>query len=157
MITWLRRPRWLRWIHLSRLHAENKGMNAATPRRTLSILVVDDDAAMCAFLERLLIKEGHAVIVAQDAALALRMARDQDFDLIFLDIVMPAMDGLDFLVYLRNSGSTTPVVPITGNATLDAIIEAISMGVSGYLIKPFTVGEIQKAVRKIAEEAASGP
>jgi DNA-binding NtrC family response regulator len=130
-------------------------MNDAAPTRRLSILVVDDDAGMCAFLERLLIAEGHSVVMAQDAALGLKLVREQHFDLIFLDIVMPKFDGLDFLAYLRDSSSTTPVVPITGSAALDAIMKAISMGVSGYLIKPFTVGEIRKAVQKIAEETAS--
>jgi two-component system, NtrC family, nitrogen regulation response regulator GlnG len=115
------------------------------------ILVADDEESIRWVLATALAGEGHAVDQVEDGAAALeRLSRDH-FDLAFIDIKMPGIDGLTLLSNARAAGITTPVVIITAQNTMANAIEAMKRGAYDYLTKPFDVEEVRLLVQRILE------
>ena len=100
------------------------------------LLIVDDDSNTLASLARAFRMEGYEVTVADRAAQALKLAREQMFDLIFSDVVMPDRDGISLLEDLRGAGVTAPVVMMSGQATVDMAVRATKLGAVDFLEKP---------------------
>lgn len=103
------------------------------------ILVVDDVADNRAVLERRLEREGHVVSCAENGRVALERIRDQRFDLIVLDIMMPEVDGFEVLRRLKGSPDTRdiPVIMISALDDLDSVVRCIEQGAEDHLTKPF--------------------
>lgn len=118
----------------------------------LEILVVDDEQSICMLLQDVLTRFGHRVHTRQDGAAGLQLAREQSFDLAFLDIRMPGMGGLEALKQLREIHPKATFVMITGFAKDDIIDEALQSGASACLCKPFSLSQ----VTKLLEEVTSG-
>lgn len=106
------------------------------------LLIVDDDHNTLASLARAFRLEGYEVTVADSAARALELARTQAFDLIFSDVVMPEKDGITLLGEIREAGITTPVVMISGQATLDMAVRATKLGALDFLEKPLSTDKL---------------
>src|ERR1051325_3454470 len=106
------------------------------------LLIVDDDPNTLASLARAFRLEGHEATVADHAARALELARSQAFDLIFSDVVMPDKDGITLLEELRAAGVTTPVVMISGQATVDMAVRATRLGAIDFLEKPLSTEKL---------------
>jgi two-component system nitrogen regulation response regulator NtrX len=85
---------------------------------------------------------GHEATVADRAARALELVRAQTFDLIFSDVVMPDQDGISLLEEMRAAGVTTPVVMISGQATLDMAVRATKLGAHDFLEKPLSTEKL---------------
>jgi DNA-binding NtrC family response regulator len=102
------------------------------------ILVVDDDPSTLASLSRAFRLAGYEAVVCDDATRALTLLRDQRFDLVFSDVVMPRKDGLTMLAELRELGVATPVVMISGQATVDMAVRATRLGAVDFLEKPIS-------------------
>src|SRR5271169_7145086 len=85
---------------------------------------------------------GHEATVADHAARALELARTEVFDLIFSDVVMPDKDGIALLEEMRAAGVTTPVVMISGQATLDMAVRATKLGALDFLEKPLSTEKL---------------
>src|SRR5579864_2804329 len=83
------------------------------------VLIIDDEVATTEVFAKMLQMEGYDVSTAVDAASGLRAARATPFDAVLLDLVMPFIDGVDWLRQFRAIGSTTPVAIITGNLLID--------------------------------------
>jgi diguanylate cyclase (GGDEF)-like protein len=108
----------------------------AADAKPLSILVVDDDGFVRDMLREILLSGGHLVATAVDGRDALgRLAPAAGVDLIISDMDMPGMSGLELLRTLRESGSTTPLIFLTGNQELRVAIEALKKGANDYIIK----------------------
>ncbi len=122
----------------------------ANPR----VLVIDDEAVVCAGCRRILSEEGYEVHCQQDPRVGLQDAVLGAYDLILLDIVMPEMDGLEMLKEIKSAGVTSEVVIITGYATVETAVEAMKQGAADYLGKPFTPDELVVVVQKVLECAA---
>jgi len=118
----------------------------------LRILVVDDEQSICLLLHDVLTRFGHNVVTCQDGASALDLAQDHQFGLVFLDIRMPGMGGLEALKRLRHLQPDAIFVMITGFARDDIIDGALQSGASACLCKPFTLSQ----VKKLLEDIASG-
>ena len=118
----------------------------------LRILVVDDEQSICLLLQDVLSRFGHAVTACRDGATALQLAQEGRFDLVFLDIRMPGMGGLEVLKRLRELHPAATFVMITGYAKDDIIDEALQSGASSCLCKPFSLSQ----VKKLLEDIASG-
>jgi len=118
----------------------------------LDILVIDDEESICMLLQDVLTRFGHSVQTRQDGAVGLELAREQSFDLVFLDIRMPGMGGLEVLKQLRQTHPNATFVMITGFAKDDIIDEALQSGASACLCKPFSLSQ----VTKLLEEVTSG-
>ena len=104
--------------------------------RKANLLIVDDDPNTLAQLSLAFRLAGHQATVCDHAAKALQLAKSDDFDLIFSDVVMPAKDGLTFLEELRTSGVRTPVVMISGQAHIEMAVKATKLGALDFLEKP---------------------
>jgi DNA-binding NtrC family response regulator len=106
------------------------------------LLIVDDDPNTLASLSRAFRLNGHEATVADSATRALDLLRTQSFDLIFSDVVMPGKDGIALLEEIRSAGISTPVVMISGQATLDMAVRATRLGALDFLEKPLSTEKL---------------
>lgn len=114
------------------------------------ILLVEDDPDFAAFMLVLLERQGYAVHCANAASAGLRMLADRDIDLVITDIVMPEMDGIEFLQSLPARARGVPVVAVTGsplnvNGTLSRVMHAL--GAVQVLDKPVAPADLVSVVR----------
>ncbi len=103
------------------------------------ILVVDDNEMNRDMLYRRLKRQNYGVIVAEDGEQALSMVKEQSFDLILLDIMMPNISGYDVLERLKADDETKhiPIIMISAVDDLDSVVRCIELGAEDYLFKPF--------------------
>jgi len=120
---------------------------------SLDILVVDDEHSICMLLNDVLARFDHNVVTCQDGVNALQLADDKKFNLIFLDIRMPGMGGLDVLKNLRELQPEATFVMITGYAKDDIIDEALQSGASACLCKPFSLTQVTKLLEEVTAGA----
>ncbi|HYV63038.1 MAG TPA: sigma-54 dependent transcriptional regulator, partial [Bryobacteraceae bacterium] len=113
------------------------------------LLIVDDDPNTLASLARAFRMAGHEATVADHAARALDLVRAQSYDLIFSDVVMPDKDGITLLEELRAAGVTTPVVMMSGQATLDMAVRATKLGAHDFLEKPLSTDKLLLTVETV--------
>jgi two-component system nitrogen regulation response regulator NtrX len=106
------------------------------------LLIVDDDPNTLASLSRAFRMEGYEVTVSDNAVRALQLVREQSFDLIFSDVVMPGKNGIVLLEEMREAGVTTPVVMISGQATVDMAVRATKLGALDFLEKPLSTEKL---------------
>jgi CheY-like chemotaxis protein/serine phosphatase RsbU (regulator of sigma subunit) len=114
-------------------------MQSLSAESAATVLVVDDAEINRAMLSRRLCRDGHRVVVACDGAEALELVREQSFDLILLDIMMPIMDGYQVLETLKKEETLRhiPVIMITALNDIESIARCIELGAEDYLPKPF--------------------
>jgi len=105
---------------------------------TNRVLIVDDDPVQCRLLEEIVRRNGHALIVAQggEEALAVLDRDDQPFDVMFLDLVMPGLDGMGVLDRLRQRADAPPVIVQTAKGGVDVAVSAMRAGAFDFLVKP---------------------
>jgi DNA-binding NtrC family response regulator len=113
------------------------------------ILIVDDEASTLATLSRAFRIAGHDATVCDNANRALDLAKAQNFDLIFSDVVMPAKNGLVFLEELRSAGVTTPVVMMSGQADIEMAVRATKLGALDFLEKPVSTDKLLLTVENV--------
>ncbi|HPC85589.1 MAG TPA: sigma-54 dependent transcriptional regulator [Smithellaceae bacterium] len=114
------------------------------------IVVIDDDAVACEFLQEVLQREGYDVctFTSAPAALALNLA---DYDLLMSDIRMPGMDGLQCLSEIQKRWPNLPVILMTAYGSLETTMEAIRLGAWDYISKPFSPEDCRALVKKVLE------
>ena len=117
---------------------------AARPR----ILVVDDEASIRDLLAKTLSLAEYDVDTAPDGRSALERLRLYPYDLLIADLKMPGIDGLSVIREAKRLNANLPVIIITGYSTETAAIEAVNLGVAGYLTKPFRVPQVLAAAAK---------
>ncbi len=113
------------------------------------ILVIEDNPDLVANLYDFLELRGYVVDAAYDARSGLRFARDNDYDAIILDLMLPDMDGLKVCSRLRDSGCDTPVLMLTARDTLDDKLEGFASGADDYLVKPFAMQELDVRLKAL--------
>ena len=116
------------------------------------ILVVDDEASIRDLLAKTLALAEYEVDVAPDGRSALERMRIYPYDLLIADLKMPGMDGLAVIREAKRYKSDLPVIIITGFSTESSAIEAVNLGVAGYLTKPFRVPQVLAAAAKALGE-----
>lgn len=112
------------------------------------VLVVDDEASIRDLLSKTLALAEYEVDTAADATSALDRMRSGAYDLMIADLKMPGMDGLTLIRQAKRIKSDMPVIIITGFSTESSAIEAVNLGVAGYLTKPFRVPQVLAAAAK---------
>jgi len=117
-----------------------------------SILVVDDEPGIRLTLAQILQDAGYAASTAADGREALDYLRAGPYDLVFMDLRMPDMDGLTLLPEVRRLYPDMPVLILTGHATIDSAVEAVRQGARDYLYKPMDPARILARVREILAE-----
>lgn len=118
-------------------------------KKQAKILVVDDDEDFRHILSDVLHDEGHNVITAQDAHEAIKRVRENGFTIIFMDIVLPDMNGVETYKVIKKMSPATVTVMMTGYSVEDLVKEAINEGAYNCLHKPFGMDEILNVVKKI--------
>lgn len=118
------------------------------------ILIIDDEAAIRGALKEILEYESFEVSEAEDGISALKIVDKEQFDLIFCDIKMPKMDGLEVLEKLKEKGIETPVVIITGHGTVDTAVEALKKGAYDFIQKPLDLNRVLVTVRNASNQTA---
>ena len=119
------------------------------------VLVVDDDAVVGKSFNRVLSRDkGYIVTTAENAHEALKQIREQDFDVVFTDIKMPGMDGVELTERVKASRPWTPVVIITGYGTTANEVRAKAAGVSDFVRKPLSPEMIEESAAHALLEAA---
>src|SRR5688572_5620660 len=112
------------------------------------VLVVDDEASIRDLLSKTLALAEYEVDTASDAGTALDRVRGVSYDLLIADLKMPGMDGLTLIRQVKRIRTDLPVIIITGFSTESSAIEAVNLGVAGYLTKPFRVPQVLAAAAK---------
>jgi DNA-binding NtrC family response regulator len=119
----------------------------------LQVLVIDDDAVVGRSFDRVLSEKGYEVSTALSGEEAMDTIRETDFDVVFTDIKMPGMDGLEVTERIKKRCPWTPVVVITGYGTADNEARASVLGASGFVRKPLTPEIIESVTLKAVKEA----
>ena len=110
------------------------------------ILIVEDEATVRDTLALNLRAEGYTVLAAGDGATGLRLAREEDPDLVVLDLMLPELDGLSLTRMLRRD-SQVPIIMLTARGTEMDKITGLETGADDYVVKPFSLGELLARVR----------
>lgn len=113
-----------------------------------NILIIDDDEAIRGSCSQVLKKEGYTVKTAKDGSEGLRFFKKEFFHGVLLDLKLPGLDGIDVLSRIKDENPETPVIIITGYATIESAVEAIKRGAYDYLAKPFSPEQLRVAVKK---------
>ena len=109
-----------------------------------SILVIDDDRAVLHIFKQLYSKDNVELLTAKTAAEGLNLVRERVPDVVFLDLMLPDVSGLDALAEIRQFDVRIPVILITAGGTSDTAIEAMKNGAHDYLVKPLDLAAVQK-------------
>jgi PAS domain S-box-containing protein len=133
---------------------------ARQPRRRLKILVADDDSMNRTVTTKLLTKAGHEVVTVRDGREAVERVKSGRFDLIFMDLQMPEIDGLEAAARIRAHEITlrdrrTPIVALTANARTDDRDHCLNSGMDGYLVKPVEIRSLLAVVERVGAETES--
>ena len=115
------------------------------------ILVADDEDSVRWVLVKALEGAGHKVVEADGGRAALDRLGDSSVDVAFVDLRMPDLDGLSVLTQARAAGSTTPIVIVTAQNTMDNAIEAMKRGAYDYVSKPFNIDEVCAVAKRALE------
>ena len=111
------------------------------------ILIVDDEKAIVDILEFNLKREGYETLKAYDGREGLRMGREENPDLILLDIMLPHMDGFEVCKTLRDGGSNVPIIMLTAREEETDKVFGLESGADDYITKPFSMRELMARVR----------
>jgi YesN/AraC family two-component response regulator len=122
--------------------------NTNTMETVKNILIVDDEVNVCRGVQRIFEDEGFLSNYALTGTEGLKRAEEEDFDLVITDLKMPDINGLDMIKRLKQQKPDTPVVMITGYASVPTAVEAMKIGAYDYIPKPFNPDEILRVVHE---------
>ena len=115
----------------------------------MRILVAEDDAPFADFLRQRLVQEQFAVQLASDGTEAQRLAANQAFDLVILDLNLPGTTGLEVLRSIRSRKPDLPVMVVTGSAMVEERVRGLDAGADDYVAKPFAFAELAARIRAV--------
>ena len=121
------------------------------------VLVVDDDADMREALGMSLGRMGFGVDLAVDGQMALELLDRRAYRLMVTDVKMPRLDGMTLLIKTRQKNADLPILIITGFGTIGGAVEAMKNGASDYIVKPFSIEVLEKAVTDVLDAKFSVP
>lgn len=145
------------WLETQRLQAGRyvSARPAGSAPARARVLVVDDEETIRNLLSKTLALADYEVDVVADGRMAIDRMRVIHYDLLITDLRMPELDGLSVIREARRLKADLPVLIVTGYSTEASAIEAINLGVQGYLTKPFRVPRVLAAAAKALGEIAS--
>ena len=123
-------------------------MTTATPASSARLLIVEDDDRIRASLRLALRDEGYDIEDTSDAAAALECFRDEEPDLILLDVLLPGMNGLEFCRSVRRT-SAVPIVMLTARDDSHDVVAGLEAGADDYVTKPYNVKELAARIRAL--------
>ena len=114
----------------------------------LNVLVAEDSAPMRLVMKTYLGKLGITAQIALDGREALQKVNEEQFDLVFMDVHMPAMDGTEVVAKIRENGSTVPVIAMTTGDNPALLNECLACGYNGFLLKPIVKDKLFQLVEE---------
>ncbi|MGO0154679.1 response regulator transcription factor [Leuconostoc mesenteroides] len=114
-----------------------------------NILVVDDETAISTLLQYNLQQNGYEVTVASDGLFAYQKAKEQQFDAILLDLMLPEMDGMTVLKQLRQDKVSTPIILVTAKGDEFDRVLGLELGADDYITKPFSPREVVARLKAV--------
>lgn len=114
----------------------------------MRILVVDDDPVMVKALSTRLSKDGYDVVSTTDPTEALENLKQDQFDLIISDIIMPYMSGIELVTEIKKYGGETPIILISALDQKELILTAFEMGAKDFVVKPINMDELSLRITK---------
>ena len=119
------------------------------------LLIVEDEDTLCESLQRVFIRDGYDVDIADSAESAFKLLEHRSYDLIITDIILPGISGIELLTKYRKTNPAQKVIVITAYASLTTAVEAIKGGACDFIIKPLMHDEMKKAVRKALDRTGA--
>ena len=117
----------------------------------IKILVADDEEPLRRLLNKELTRKGFSVDVAPDGKTALSLAKQNTYDVVLLDIMMPGLDGITVMKKLKTDPSAPAIIVLTGKATIETAVEAMKYGAYDYLTKPYKLDELVIIINRAYE------
>ncbi|WP_370581093.1 response regulator transcription factor [Mucilaginibacter sp. FT3.2] len=117
----------------------------------LHILIIEDDERVASVIKRGLAEAGHEVSVAYDGQMGQKLALQDDYDVIIMDIILPKINGLDLCKLIKAARPQIPVIMLTALGTTDDKVEGFDAGADDYLVKPFDFRELEVRIRALAK------
>jgi DNA-binding response OmpR family regulator len=115
----------------------------------MHLLLVEDEVDIQSFLRRSLEEAGYEVDVASDGKTAERLAVDNDFDILIVDLGLPDQDGISLILRLREMGVRAPVLILSARRSVDDRVRGLEQGGDDYLTKPFALAELLARIRNL--------
>ena len=115
----------------------------------MKLLIVEDELKTARFLQRGFTEAGFVVTLAADGPTGMHQIETGVFDLIVLDIMLPGLDGLQILTWMRDAGRQTPVLMLTARDEVSDRVRGLMLGADDYLVKPFAFSELLARVRTV--------
>ena len=120
----------------------------------MAILIVEDELKTLSYLRQGLLENGFDVQIAHRGDEGLRLALSQPYDLIILDVMIPAVNGWTILAEMRRQGIATSVLFLTARDTVDDRVKGLELGADDYLVKPFAFAELLARVRTLLRRSS---
>jgi DNA-binding NtrC family response regulator len=120
----------------------------------IDLLLVEDDDAFRQTAARWMARKGHRVEEAPNGSAAIRLCERKHFDVAVVDMNMPGMTGMEVLQRMKEAGSDTEVIILTGQATVENAVQAMKLGASDYLTKPFPLVDLEQRCLLAAERGS---
>ena len=117
---------------------------------------MEDEPRMLELLRRGLTEEGHTVFCADDGNEAWCKLREQEFDVVILDVMMPGMSGFELALQMRNQKNSTPILMLTAKDSVPDIVQGLDLGADDYMTKPFYFSELLLRLRAVKRRASTG-
>ncbi len=133
------------------MSSQTAGASAGASRRTGRILVIDDEENIRSTLEEFLALNGYDVATAVDGSDGLDRLGRESYDLVLTDLNMPGVDGIAVIEWAKETQPDLPIVIMSGQATVESTIHALRLGASDYLLKPFSLDEIERTIENCLE------
>ena len=119
-------------------------------KNRLRLLFVDDEEDLRSMLQQQLTEKGFAVDTADDGDRAIEILKKETYDVILLDIRMPRRSGIEVLKFIKQQKISTRVIMLTAVDDLSTALEAVRMGATDYLTKPFNLNDLLHSIQRAA-------
>jgi len=116
----------------------------------LNILVVEDDERVSSVIKRGIEELGYHVDLAYDGLTGRKLALNQDYDVVVMDVILPKINGLDLCKEVKSVKQDMPIIMLTALGTTDDKVEGFDAGADDYLVKPFDLRELTARIRVLA-------
>ena len=121
----------------------------------MHLLLIEDETKVASFISKGLEEEGYTVQVAYNGADGLALLKQETYDMVLLDLMLPEIDGFEVLKTMRSWGNTTPVLILTAKSAKEDIVRGLDTGSDDYLIKPFSFEELLARIRALLRRKSS--
>ncbi|WP_136081979.1 winged helix-turn-helix domain-containing protein [Pontiella desulfatans] len=123
----------------------------------MRMLIIEDDPKISSFLEKGFREVGYAADVAEDGEAGLSMTRQDVYDAIVADLMLPKLDGLGMIERMRAEGTDTPVIILSAKRSVDDRIRGLQAGGDDYMVKPFSFSELLVRIQTLLRRAQRTP